>query len=190
MTPEPPDAGLRFDRQYRRTVRVNDRDVCLRPMLAADEEAMLAFARALPEEDLLFLENDITQPAVVAEWIEASEEGRRYTLLAEEAGKLVGYGSLNRQDLHWTRHQGEIRVIVSPSHRELGLGSILAREILDVARQTGLSKIVAQMPRDQDNARAVFRKLGFDLESMLADWVIDREGNTHDLVIMGYEIAD
>ena len=72
--------------------------------------------------------------------------------------------------------------------RGTGLGGILANEILIVAQEAGLKKIVAQMPRDQAGARSVFRKLGFDLESMLADWVIDTAGTTHDLVIMAYVV--
>jgi len=84
----------------------------------------------------------------------------------------------------------EIRLIVSSKFRGCGLGAVLVREILEVAREAGLRKVVAQMPRDQGGARGVFKKLGFDLESMLADWVIDRDDNTHDLVIMVHHISE
>ena len=150
--------------------------------------ALSNLARALPEEDLLFLPMDITRPEVVSNWAALVEASVRFTVLAMDGDALAGYGSLHRQETQWTRHLGEIRIIVGTPCRGTGLGGLLAREILEVARDAGLSKIVAQMPRDQAGARSVFRKLGFDLESMLADWVIDTAGNTHDLVIMAYEV--
>jgi len=158
-------------------------------MAAPDKDAMLSFARALPEEDLLFLPMNITRAEVVDEWLRLIRAGMRFTLLAESEGEIAGYGSLHRQEAEWTRHLGEIRVIVSEGWRGSGLGALLVSEILAVAREAGLRKVVAQMPRDQDGARGVFRKLGFDLESMLADWVIDRRGQTHDLVILAYDMT-
>ena len=158
-------------------------------MSRADVDAVVAMARALPQEDMLFLMSDITRPEVVGDWVDAIEAGRNFTLVAVDGGRLAGYGSLFRNDTLWTRHLAEIRIIVSPEHRGRGLGGALAGELLEVAREARLSKIVARMHRDQVGARNVFRRLGFNLESMLADWVIDLEGNTHDLVIMAYEFG-
>ena len=45
------------------------RSVVLRPLGAGDREPMVTFARALPDDDLLFLERDITQAAEVEAWI-------------------------------------------------------------------------------------------------------------------------
>src|SRR6266436_7371897 len=60
--------------------------VSLRLMGAADKAAMLQFARSLPQEDLLFLHSDITDPASVDEWIRNIENGTMATLLAEPDG--------------------------------------------------------------------------------------------------------
>ncbi|MEE2777239.1 MAG: GNAT family N-acetyltransferase [Acidobacteriota bacterium] len=185
-----PDATiprLEVERSYPRSVTSGDRELELRQMKRGDLEPMVSFATSLPQEDLLFLMTDIRRPEVVEGWIDSIEAGSRFTVVAEESGRLAGYGSLFRNDILWTRHLAEIRIIVSPEHRGCGLGGVLANEILEVARDVGLKKIVARMPRDQVGARTVFRKLGFDLESMLADWVIDLEGKTHDLVIMAFE---
>ena len=159
-------------------------------MTSIDLERIVTFAGGLPEEDLLFLPLDITRQDVVAEWIRAIENGTNLTVVALDGEEIAGYGSLNRQPTQWSRHLGEIRVNVGPTYRSIGLGSLLAREILDAAKRTGLSKIIAQMPRDQQAAREVFRKMGFNLESMLADWVIDTAGQTHDLVVMAHDVAD
>ena len=52
------------------------RTVVLDLLAADDREELIAFAGALPEEDLLFLERDIAQPAEVDAWIKDTLEGR------------------------------------------------------------------------------------------------------------------
>ena len=187
MSETPQVPHFEVSRNYPRTVAAGDASIELRPMVRGDVDEMVAFASSLPQEDLLFLMSDIRRPEVVAEWVDAIEAGHHLTVLALDGGRVAGYGSLFRNDILWTRHLAEIRVIVSPEHRRCGLGGTLANELLAVARESGFRKIVARMPRDQVGARHVFRRLGFNLESMLADWVIDLEGSTHDLVIMAYE---
>lgn len=53
------------------------RPVSLRLMGAADKAAILQFAYSLPQEDLLFLRSDITDPVNADEWIKSIEKGPR-----------------------------------------------------------------------------------------------------------------
>jgi len=53
----------------------------------------------------------------------------------------------------------------------------------------GLTKIVAQMAREQDGARRMFQRLGFTAEALLADWIQDRDGRPHDLVLMSHDVT-
>jgi hypothetical protein len=41
----------------------------------------------------------------------------------------------------------------------------------------------------QWSARRLFEQLGFQMEALLADWAIDRAGQTQDLVLMSYDVA-
>jgi len=102
---------------------------------------------------------------------------------------VVGYGSLNRRPANWQRHLGEIRTVVAKSERGSGLGRFLAEQMFDTARDMGLTKIVAQMAREQDGARRMFQRLGFTAEALLADWIQDRDGRQHDLVLMSYDVT-
>lgn len=182
-------AVMELKRTYPRTITVDGKSITLRNMGAADKDKMIGLAESLHEEDLLFLRMDITKPDVVDSWIESIESGRRVTILAEEDGKLIGYGGLNRQELSWTRHMGEIRIIVTDQYRRSGLGTALANEIFLLAREMSLTKIVAQMASEHRGARKVFERLGFRPEALLTDWVIDASGTTHDLVIMSYDVT-
>ncbi len=160
----------------------------VRLMSASDRDAVLAFARGLAEEDLLFLRVDLTEPAVIDEWVRNLAAGNSTSLVAYDNSGVVGYATVHRSPARWTRRVGEIRVNVSPEYRARGLGRRLISQIFDLARSLGLRKIVANMTVDQPGAQAAFRKLGFVPEALLADYVEDRNGLSRDLVIMCYDI--
>ena len=73
--------------------------------------------------------------------------------------------------------------------RGKGLGHVLAGELFGYAEELGLLKVVARMAADQKGAIQVFEKMGFKMEALLADCVIDREDRTHDLIIMSYDVT-
>jgi L-amino acid N-acyltransferase YncA len=176
--------------QYPRTVSLPDgKSVQLRLMAAADRNGILAFARSLPQEDLLFLRVDITDPAAVDEWIHNVETGLSSTLLASDENGIVGYATVHRTRAPWTRGVGELRVNVGAGYRARGLGRILTSQIFDLARGLGLRKLMANMTTDQHGAQAAFRRLGFIPEALLADYVEDRNGQPRDLVMMSYDIG-
>ena len=164
--------------------------VTFRTMSAADREAMLAFTRALPERDLLFLRMDITRGEVVDRWIRNIESGKTVTLLAEEDDRLIGYCTLHHSENLWTRHLGEIRLLVGPERRSKGIGGELARRIFEIAGDLELQKLVAHMLSSQRTAQTLFHDLGFIPEAMLHDWAIDRDGRTHDVIVMSREVDE
>jgi len=164
------------------------RSVHLRLMSRADKDDLLRFARSLPHDDLLFLRTDITEPAMIDEWMSNIERGTTVTVVAEVDGELVGYASLHTDNARWTRRVGEIRVLVASSLRNAGLGRRLAAEIFQVGQSRGLKKMAAMMTPDQTGARDAFEKLGFQVEALLQDWVVDRDGRPRDLLIMSHDL--
>ncbi len=176
-------------RDYPRVVTLEDKtEITLRLMTASDADRIMAFARALPEQDLLFLRADITDPRIVAQWVQNIAAERTVTVIAEASGDLAGYVSLHYNQVTWQRHLGEIRIQVGLAYRSHGLGRILAGEIFGIARDLGLRKIVAQMTVEQKGAIATFERLGFHPEALLQDFVMDRAGRTHDRVVMSYDV--
>jgi L-amino acid N-acyltransferase YncA len=160
----------------------------VRLMSASDKAAMLEFARSLPQEDLLFLHTDITDPSSEEEWVANIEKGATVTLLAEAGGSLAGYASLHVNPLRWTRQVGEIAISVKPEWRSRRLGEGLCGEILALAGILNLRKITAQMVAEHKSARALFERLGFHVEALLPDWVEDREGHCRDLLLMAFPV--
>jgi RimJ/RimL family protein N-acetyltransferase len=180
----------RAPRTYPWTTSAGDLEVTFRLMCAADRDRVTAFTQGLPEQSLLFLRSDITQPAVIDRWVRQIENGRTMTVLAEESERMIGYCSLHRSDILWSRHVGEIRLLVAPDYRGQGVGGLLVRQIFRLAQDTDLLKLVANMMSTQRDAQSLFHHLGFIPEAMLHDWAIDRKGRTHDLIIMSREVED
>ena len=149
---------------------------------------MLEFAKSLPIHDLLYVRRDITNPKVVAAWARAIKGGTITTVLALDDKKIVGCGALIRDPLSWSPHWGEMRVLVASSMRKKGLGRILIQECFLMAIDQDLKKLSAHMTVDQQGAVAIFEELGFRGEALLKDQVMDRDGATHDIVILSCDV--
>lgn len=154
-----------------------------------DAQALAAFAAQLPPHDLLFLRRDISHPKVIAAWMQSLAEGRLHSLAVREAGVLVGCTAIVVDALSWSRHVGELRVLVAPVWRGRGLGRLLVQQCFAQALDLGLEKLVAQMTVDQVAAIAVFEELGFRAEALLRDHVKDRDGQLHDLALLSHDVA-
>jgi RimJ/RimL family protein N-acetyltransferase len=182
-------ANAEASRNYPREVPLKDGLVTLRHLAASDREAALAFARALPAHDLLFLRRDITRPEVIDLWLEGIARGRVTSVLAERGGVVQGYATVDRGELSWSPHVAELRVLVAAPMRGNGLGRVLTQEAFALALGLGIEKIIAQMTVDQKGARAVFEGMGFRPEALLRDHVKDRDGRKYDLLILSHDVA-
>ena len=180
---------LTTQRPYPRTIGNPGGPIELCLLVAADADAVLAFAQRLPSHDLLFLRRDIAQPKVVAAWIEATRLDAIVTVLAWRGEVVVGCATIVRDALSWSRHVGEMRVIVGPALRGSGLGQVLTGECFAIAVELGIEKLTANMTVDQRGAIELFEGLGFRPEALLKDQVKDREGRTHDIVILAQDVG-
>lgn len=161
----------------------------LRTLEPSDESVLLEFGRRQPEDDLLFLERDITDGDDVADWVEDTAAERVHSFVAFEGERIMGYATIERGHLRWTRHVAEIRVMVDVAMRRLGLGHVLLGIAFEGALADDVSKIVAQMTPIQTGARRLFEELGFVEDAILTNHVEDKDGRHHDLVVMRFDTA-
>src|SRR6266568_7527973 len=176
-------------RSYPRHAKTDAGEIEFRLMSRTDEVAVLDFAQKLPTHDLLFLPRNISQPKVLSAWINEIERGDIVSILAMKAGTVVGCGTLVRDPHSWSPHVGEIRMVVSSEVRGQGVGRALSQETFALALSAGLEKLTVQMTVDQRAAIALFEGLGFRAEALLRDHVRDVDGKTHDIVVLGHNIA-
>ncbi len=165
------------------------RALVVRRLTAGDRQQMVAFAQALPEDDLLFLQRDTTQPSEVDAWIKDDLEGRLVTLVAWEGDRIVGYATYERGSARWTRHVAELRVAVAQSARSIGIGRLLLELAFEMVLDAGATKIVARMTSDQIGAMNLFKRLGFSQEAVLRDHALGAGGVTHDLLVLTFRAS-
>jgi RimJ/RimL family protein N-acetyltransferase len=158
-------------------------------LTGGDGEALAAFSAAMPAHDLLFPRRDISQPKVIAAWIQAIAEGRLHSLAARDGTALVGCTAIVVDALSLSRHVGELRVLVAPAWCGRDLGRLLIQECFAQALELGLGKLVAQMTVDQEAASAVFEGLGFRADALLRDQLKDRDDRLHDLALLSHDVV-
>lgn len=176
-------------RSYPRRVQTEGGDIELRLMGQDDEAAVLEFARKLPVHDMLFLPRNISEPKVLSAWVKEIERGSLVSVLAIKDRTVVGCGTVARDPLSWSAHVGEIRMVISTTVRGMGVGRALSHETFALALSIGLERLIVQMTVDQSGAIAIFEGLGFRAEALLRDHVRDFAGKTHDIVVLGHNVA-
>lgn len=161
------------------------RTVTIRPLEAGDGAALLAFGEALPQDDWLYLQDDLRNPDIVARLINAREaEHWRQLVTVTAGGEIVAYTSA-RLLPGWSSHVADIQLLVAEGWRRGGLGTALAREIVSAARLIGAAKVMVDMVEEQADGQAIFVHLGFILEGRLVNHTRDRDGNRHNLIVLG-----
>ena len=170
----------RYPRQA--TLR-DEQSVQLRLMGDSDREAVLEFARGLPDDDLIFLQakhHRVRRGRCLAGAHSPGQDDNR-ACVPQRA--IIGDGSMHHHRAQWTRHIGEIRLLIGADARSQGLGRILAEEICAIANILSLGMLTALMTFDQQAAISIFRRLGFQREAALTDYVMDAAGNSRDLLV-------
>jgi len=164
----------------------DNREIEFWPMEPDDAPHLLSFYRALPTEDLLYLRADVTQSEAMDRWVDGLESGQVFHLLAGHRGRIIADGELDYPYYGWSKHVGELRLVVDREFRGTGLSQLLVQELLAIALEESLLKVIVQMTVDQHAAISLFSRLGFQREAVLKNHVQDQHGQLRDLVIMTY----
>ena len=176
-------------RTYPWESQVGGRPVIFRLLRLEDKDLFKHFIRSLPAEDNFYLMVDVQNDKAIDEWMRGVASGQTTSVVAIENGQIIGYCNLHTNEVPWRRHLAEIRMSVSRACRGRGLGKTLANEAFTIARARGVQKIWARMAASQKGAQKVFESLGFNAEALLADFVMDANGRTDDLLIMSYDVT-
>ena len=150
------------------------------PLSAADVNDVWTFFQRVPEGDRTLVKEPVTDLAVVRSWV---DDDRAVRHVGRFDGTVVGYVAVF-PGVGWSRHVGEIRLVVDPGLRRRGIGQRLARHALRVALGASLTKVIVEVVASQESTIALFTGLGFRAEALLVDQVQDRAGNFSDLIVL------
>jgi len=182
-------AGLTISGYPRSLVLKTGEQIELRLMNKADKDALIAFFKELPAKDKLFLKEDVTREDVIQRWIDEMDFSVVLPVLAWYDGRVVGDATLHMEKFGWSRHVGEIRVVVAADFQRKGLGKAMVKNLVAHAIDFALDKIIAKVMENQHSARKAFERLGFKTEAILKGHVKDIEGNRQNLVILANDVS-
>jgi ribosomal protein S18 acetylase RimI-like enzyme len=155
-------------------------------LTSADVDDVWAFFERLPDGDRTFVKQPVTDLDTVRRWL---DDERSVRAVARLGSRIVGYVALS-PGTGWSRHVGELRLVVDPEIRRRGLGQRLARHGLRIALDAGLTKVVVEVVAEQESTIALFTGLGFRAEALLVDHVQDPEGRYGDLIVLANRTDD
>jgi len=177
---------------FPKEVKLSDgTSVVLRPMARGDDTPLLEFFQRIPEGDRYYLKDNVTSAKVIKGWTESLDYDKVLPLLALKGDRVVGDGSLHF-GYGARRHQAEVRIAVDPEYRNRGLGRVMMRELVQVARRKGLQRLIMEVvpPREEAAVRAT-ALMGFTPMVVLPDFAIDRSGLLAlDMIILKLDLED
>lgn len=177
--------------RYPKQVTLRDgTEVTLRLMVEEDEDELLQFFRSVPDEDRIFLADDVTNRAVIRKWVQELNYDSVLPVLAEKDGKIVADVTLKTYRMGWMRHIGEVRCVVALEYRRQGLATLMVDRLIERAVVTGLDKIIFRAMDTQVGAIKAMESIGFTREARLKDHVTDLRGRPHDLIILTNYVAE
>ena len=171
---------------FPKTILLRDgTQVTLRPLVEGDKLRLLDFFRRIPEEDRFYLKENVTSPEVIQVWTTDIDFARVVPIVAVAGNEIVADATLHRSRAMARCHIGEIRVVVEPSYREVGLGRRLIQELSDIATELGLHKVIFELvAHREDPAILAAASAGLAEVATLEEHILDFWGNFQDLVLM------
>jgi L-amino acid N-acyltransferase YncA len=164
--------------------------VTIRPLEGSDESALLQFFLSVPEDERYFLKEDVTSPVVIGEWVGNLDYSRALPLVALVDGSIVANAVLIRRRGNSRSHIGEIRVVVAPEWRERGLGTMLIRELCDIADDADLEKVLFEIVADvEKEALKAAEWLGFLRIGTIEGAARDQSGQHHDVILLAMPLG-
>lgn len=163
--------------------------VLLRPMVKTDRRALGDFFGRLTPSVLQYVRNDVKDPKVLDQWFDQLNYDKVFPLLAFKGDKVVANASLHRVAYGWRKHLGTIRIVVDQDFHGKGLGTLMINELVDLAQEFGLEKLMVEFPLRAHGALAMFKKAGFSPRGVIEGLMKDRHGEDLDIVIMVMDVA-
>ncbi|WP_140864128.1 bifunctional acetate--CoA ligase family protein/GNAT family N-acetyltransferase [Myxococcus xanthus] len=141
-------------------------EILLRPIRPEDEPKMAEFHRTLSEQTVFLRYAGLMQLSTRVAHTRLSricfnDYAREMALVAERKdGELLGVGRLTR--LRGTR-DAEFAILISDPVQRQGLGAEMLKRLVDIGRDWGMERIVADILAGNRAMQTISRKLGFSI---------------------------
>jgi RimJ/RimL family protein N-acetyltransferase len=164
--------------------------VLIREMHAEDEQKLLEFFRDLPLEERQYLRMDVTIRENLQRRMNPGPFRRIWRLVAEHEGRIIADATLYGASAGWMRHAAEIRWIVHPDFKRMGLGSILLWELFQKSLSEKYHLVFCEVVPAQTVAIKVLENLGFKQVMVRPNHIKDISGKKRDLHVYVLNIKE
>lgn len=173
---------------YKKLIKTKDGvSILLRPLEVSDEQQLRNFLARIPDQERWFLRDDTADTKATTEWIRNLDYSKILPLVAvnTDDGTIIANIQLHRPAAECLSHIGHVRIMVDPAFRRQTLGPKLLLNAIQLAMDMGIEKLAAELVEGvQEHAIKAALKLDFFEQARLKDYVKDRDGSYHDLIIM------
>jgi GNAT superfamily N-acetyltransferase len=119
---------------FPKTISLRDgAEVLVRQLEPADAAGLHDFFASLPAADRHYMKHDVLDPATTARWAGRTSDKGALSLVAVARGVIVADATLLRLPGAARRHRAEVRINITPGFQARGLGTILIRELAEIA---------------------------------------------------------
>ena len=136
-------------------------DITVRPASPADAAAICTIYNQGIEDRVATLETELRTPEERRQWL-AAHGPRHPVIVAEAAGEVVGWGSLNvfnpRKAYDYV---ADFSIYIERRWRGKGVGSRLLAPLIELARSLGYHKLVLSAFPTNPGGMALYQKFGF-----------------------------
>jgi L-amino acid N-acyltransferase YncA len=178
-------AILDYERYVRFATLGNGQKVLVRVIKRHDREELARLFRETPAEETRFLKYDVKAPRWLSAWLAALNYRQVLPLAAvdlEEHRFLAG--AFLQRGRRTAGHTAEVQLLVPGPYRDFGLDSLLLAELISLAGQMDLQLLKAEVAAEDQIAIRTFRDWGFKIRAAMDDYFLDKDGVTHDVVLL------
>jgi ribosomal protein S18 acetylase RimI-like enzyme len=161
-------------------VRVPDPDVDLEPLVE--------FLAGLPPEARNYLRYDVNDLDTCRRRLKQVDDVDHWRVIAELDGLIVGDVTMDREPYGWSRHVAELRGVVHPKYRYLGIEPILLNQLVKSGAKAGIERLFTVVRADQREMIEIFEKEGFAYEFTRRKYAKDLRGKLKDVVVMSNDL--
>jgi len=152
----------------------------VKPLTADHRRAAEAFAAKIPHGDRAFIDRSLLSQVSVAGWTQRSTARRFGAFVGDD---MVAILTVNPRQ-GWMSKVVELRLVVLPDARGQGVATALADKAVAVGVEMELNKLSVEVLEKLDRVVDMFVGLGFELEAVLRDHVIDGDGTPGNLCVL------
>lgn len=174
-----------------KTVRLKDGRTVALDWLKEDDlpEVVEVLNSVIREREYLSMNNEIIDMEQERQWFErGTKEGMRY-LVARIDGKAVGGASIHPHTDKGA-HVADYGIFIQEGYRNLGLGTTLTRELIEIAKKQRLEILQLSVYATNNRAFHVYRKCSFRECGRLTRDVKFLDGTYTDRILMELLLAD